>query len=614
MPQTSAVRRLLTNEYAWIGSAFVVLVAIAYLVLHSTTTGTFDRLERENISDQAARISSSLGYERALIGNLVSTNSEWDSLYDAVAARQPGSMNALLPASEMSGNFGLTAMVALDESGRVVSGGPVTARGSSYGPVSRALATALAQRAVATRPSTAGGDVGCGVLAAAGTHYLFCSAPIVHTSGAGPDDGTLVAMETLDPATAAAIGRRAGIPIRLAGRPLTGPARRLSSALGALAVQTRVVSSHQIDLLVAVPSVGGAAPLTLRVAFARPVHQAALNSAATSAAIIGILGLALLGISLLAQRAGRARRNRAFHEAVAEAAVGGGRVQAPSGDLQVLADSVNGLLDELERRQAAAQRDREIAAAEQAAAEAERTAEREAERLATLEAEQAAQRERHALEADAERRREEAAIAAELAGQAAAAEARRRSAADARAALDQIDATLEVLAAGSDTISESTAETVHAASTARHRVDEAVQSGLALRATTEAAAEITREISGVARQTRLLALNATIEAAQAGEHGRGFAVVAQEVGKLADVAGTAADRVLAHIREVSDHSAGVAEAIEQTSATLASVAEATQRIDETVAVQRESTARSEATLTEAMERLVRIVGDQVEVG
>jgi methyl-accepting chemotaxis protein len=218
------------------------------------------------------------------------------------------------------------------------------------------------------------------------------------------------------------------------------------------------------------------------------------------------------------------------------------------------------------------------------------------------------------VELEAERRREEAAVAAELAGQAAAAEARRRSAADARSALDQIDATLGVLAAGSDTISESTAETVHAASTARHRVDQAVESGLALRATTEAAAEVTREISGVARQTRLLALNATIEAAQAGEHGRGFAVVAQEVGKLADAAGAAADRVLAHIREVSDHSANVAEAIEQTSATLSSVADATQRIDETVAVQRESTAHSEATLNEAMERLVRIVGDQVEVG
>ena len=173
-----------------------------------------------------------------------------------------------------------------------------------------------------------------------------------------------------------------------------------------------------------------------------------------------------------------------------------------------------------------------------------------------------------------------------------------------------------MLADGSDTINRSTQETVRAASAARSRVQEAVQSSAALRETTEAAADVTREISGVARQTRLLALNATIEAAQAGEHGRGFAVVAQEVGALADAAGAAAERVLEHFLVVSVHCAEVAEAIEHTSATLESVDEATRRIDETVSLQRESTARSEATLTAAIDRLVTIVGqpDDAESG
>jgi sensor domain CHASE-containing protein len=609
---TAAARRFVASEYAWIGTAFVVLVALAYLVLNSTTTGTFDRLERENIASQGARIASSLGYERSLIANLTSTNSEWDSLYDAVRLRQPDGVGSLLPASQMSGNFGLTAMVTLDRSGRVVSGGPISAGGSRYLPVPASLAAVLAQPGVAVKPSTPGGTVGCGVLAAAATYYLYCSAPIVHTSGDGPVVGTLVSMETLNDATAAAIGRRAGIPIRLAGQPLAGRMTRLPSALGPLAVQTRAVSPQQIDLLVGVPAIGGGPPLALEVMFGRPVHRAAVDSATASAAIIGVLGLALLGISLLAQRAGRARRNPAFHSAVADAAAGGGRVQAPSRDLEVLAASVNQLLDEMSRRQAAADRQREESAAEQAAAEAQRGAEREAERRAAAEAEAEAAREREALEAEAERRRLQDAGEAERASELAAAEARRRSATDAREALGQIDATLEVLASGSDTISESTAETVRAAAAARARVQQAVDSSLALKATTDAAADVTREISGVARQTRLLALNATIEAAQAGEHGRGFAVVAQEVGALADAAGAAADRVLAHIRDVSDHCAGVAEAIEQTSDTLASVDEATRRIDDTVGVQRESTAHSEATLTAAMERLVAIVGDHAE--
>ena len=609
---TPSARRLIASEYAWIGTAFIVLVAVAYLVLNSTTTGTFDKLERQNIAGQGARIASSLGYERSLISNLTSTNSEWDSLYDAVRLRQADGVGSLLPAAQMSGNFGLSAMVTLDRTGRVVSGGPIAAGGSHYLPVPSSLAAALGQPGIAVKPSTPGGTVGCGVLAAAQTYYLYCSAPIVHTSGDGPVVGTLVSMEALNNATAAAIGRRAGIPIRLAAQTLTGRTTRLHSALGTLAVQTRVVSSHQINLLVGVPVVGGGAPLTLGVSFTRPVHQAAVDSASTSAAVIGVLGLALLAISLLAQRAGRAQRNRAFHHAVAAAALSGGRVRAPSRDLEVLAASVNGLLDEMSRRQASAEREREAAAEEQAAAEARRAAERETERRAAAEAEAEAAREREALEMEAERRRQEAAAEAERASEAAAADARRRSAADAQEALDQIDATLIVLASGSDTINESTAETVRAAAAARERVQQAVDSSLALKATTEAAADVTREISGVARQTRLLALNATIEAAQAGEHGRGFAVVAQEVGALADAAGSAADRVLTHIREVSDHCASVAEAIEETSATLASVDDATRRIDDTVGIQRESTAHSEATLSAAIERLVAIVGDHAE--
>lgn len=55
MSPTVIARRALRNEFLWIGTAFVVLVAIAYLVLQSTMTGTFDHLERQNISSQANR-------------------------------------------------------------------------------------------------------------------------------------------------------------------------------------------------------------------------------------------------------------------------------------------------------------------------------------------------------------------------------------------------------------------------------------------------------------------------------------------------------------------------------------------------------------------------------
>ena len=315
-----------------------------------------------------------------------------------------------------------------------------------------------------------------------------------------------------------------------------------------------------------------------------------------------VIAVTVGAVVLLAAHLHAQRRDRALATAVRHATTQSAHVQLP-GDA---AAAVNALLDDLRARQHEFDRQQEAIASLRTAAQAERDQARcEAEEDLTL-AVAAAQRRLEEVVEEAERQRQAASAQALRERDQAAAQGRRASAYDAREVLEQIDATLEVFSRASDTIEDGARETLRAASAARARVADVLSGSNALRETTHFAADVTREISAVADQTRLLALNAAIEAARAGEHGRGFAVVAHEVGELASLAGGAAERVLHHIDNVSVQSARVAASIDETSVALGDVDDATRRIDDTVAAQRAATEQGQATLSAATQRLADI--------
>ncbi len=189
----------------------------------------------------------------------------------------------------------------------------------------------------------------------------------------------------------------------------------------------------------------------------------------------------------------------------------------------------------------------------------------------------------------------------------------------AASALEEISATVGVVAQHAAEAATATQSASAVAQTGRDRVAELVEGVDRLAGRIEEAArivqglgrrgeeigEIIQVIEDIADQTNLLALNAAIEAARAGEHGRGFAVVADEVRKLAEKTGKATAQIGEKIRAIQDETRHTVDTMEAGAAEARTVsgagADAGQALEEIVAASGQAASMVEQIATAAEE-------------
>lgn len=121
-------------------------------------------------------------------------------------------------------------------------------------------------------------------------------------------------------------------------------------------------------------------------------------------------------------------------------------------------------------------------------------------------------------------------------------------AAQARRAAEASEGAAKVAAHGRET----TTEAISKISEAQQAIETLAASVSLLGRRSAEIGKIVDVITSIADQTNLLSLNAAIEAARAGEFGRGFSVVAEEVRKLAEGSGKAAEQIGELIKEVQE--------------------------------------------------------------
>jgi methyl-accepting chemotaxis protein len=558
----------------------VLLMAIGFVVQQRITTGAFDRLEADQVAQDALRVKIGLEGRAALLRNYGATNSIWDNSYVDVHTGDKAAFTGDFPPGDVLTIYGLDGILGVGKDGRLLVGGITD--GKAY----QAPPAGLATPAELTRlfdPAAKAGDARCGVAGTATVPYLFCGFASHQGDAGDAVSGGLIYLKALGGDGLAQLGSSLSMPLSLATTPRTDASAQspVSSALGTLKVTTQAVNGSQIALQIAVPTVSGGT-VWLEALRPRPIHDGAVGVARQMMLLMLLIGVLLLVAVMLVMRQELHRQVGPLRRAAERVMSSGDRSirmgsDDSNGEIAALGRAIDAMLD------AMVAQDEHLLEVQEA---------RESQLRSTyvqqrLIGQQVRKRAQDAIDDSA---RVVVAELQEVLDQAAAVRTAVASIENRVRATEQVTGQVSQQARGGDRVAAAALQSL------------------------QRVGGIAQLIAGVADQTNMLALNATIEAARAGEAGRGFAVVANEVKNLASTTTQSTGEISTTLTALERDVAAMAEVINGMTEGVAGIGNETTELNVVAETQRATMISLDQAVHGAMDRIQSLatVTDAVE--